>query len=238
MDCRLSHLLLAFRRPDLAAADAAALDAHLAGCPACSALARTDAAFDAAVGRAMAAVPVPAGLHDSLLKTARAADGAAWRRVVTTWGTAALLLLVGTAVGVGVYGHLTRTPFDTGSLAAQLDRDSDLREQATADWLKTEGLPPDLPGRLDPRWVIARGYERVNGRLVPTLLFQNHTLGPDVCRVYVLRDEQFRFDPRALDPFEGSLFKVETARQGTRVYVIVYTGPSLDPFRRRATPDG
>jgi hypothetical protein len=238
MDCRLSHLMLAFRRHELAAADAVALDAHLSACPACSALARGDSLFDSAVGRAMAAVPVPAGLRDSLLKSARASGGAAWRRTVTAWGGAALLLLVATAVGVGVYGHFTRTSFDTGSLVARHDRDSDLPGQATADWLRGEGLPETLPGQFDDRWVIFRGYEKLGGRAVPVVLFQNRFTGPDLCKVYVLREEQFRFDPHSLDPFEGSQFKVETVRQGKLVYVFVYTGPTLDPFRKRPTPNG
>ena len=66
MDCKTARLLLDFARPavaELATDYVQALQRHLAGCSDCASLERADRTFDAQIGRAMVAVPVPAGLR-------------------------------------------------------------------------------------------------------------------------------------------------------------------------------
>ena len=63
MECNVARQLLAFRRSggpaELAPEDAADLARHLAGCPACAAVAGRQEAFDTAVATAMKGVTVP-----------------------------------------------------------------------------------------------------------------------------------------------------------------------------------
>lgn len=234
MDCHLSQLLLAFRRHELAAADAVALDAHLSRCPACAAAARREAAFDAVVSRAMTAVPVPTGLHDRLV---RSADGKLsadrWRTVGRRAGVTAIAALA-VAVGVGGYDQLTRPTVSSGRLAAEWEQEADFPDQKLAEWMKGQGLPASLPAPFDYRHVIEYGRKPVAGREVPVVLFQNRRHGPDVCRVYVLPDRRFRFG--SLDDFTGSQVTVKAVRAGGVVYVFAYTGDSLAPFLRRQEP--
>ena len=81
MTCDTARILLLFYRPgkttDLAAEDVAALEAHLASCPACAALAGTQTAADAAIGRAFRQVPVPGGLRYRLREATAAEAGTA-----------------------------------------------------------------------------------------------------------------------------------------------------------------
>jgi hypothetical protein len=80
MDCDHARLWLAFARPaEMEAAELARLDAHIATCPDCGALAHAERGADDAFARAMQAVPVPDGLGAKLaarLVSARAT----WRR--------------------------------------------------------------------------------------------------------------------------------------------------------------
>ena len=62
MDCNTARMLVTFfgrQGTELAPEDAADLNAHLAGCPACAAAVRFERAFDDRVAKAMLAVPVP-----------------------------------------------------------------------------------------------------------------------------------------------------------------------------------
>src|SRR5215213_5823218 len=84
---------------ELAGEDAAALDAHLAACPKCAAVVRFERAFDDRVGRAMRAVPVPAGLKGRLLDGVAAQRGSWYReKAYALVGLAACVAL--TVVGV------------------------------------------------------------------------------------------------------------------------------------------
>src|SRR5262245_26723702 len=125
MNCNDARLLLAIRRPggqDFLPEDAAQLDWHLAQCPACSAAAASGSAFDAAVTRAMADVPVPAGLQASLHASARATiSGNRWRRVGRT-GLLAAALLAAVGLGFSIYAA-NRPALNLESLALRHDID-------------------------------------------------------------------------------------------------------------------
>lgn len=71
MDCDTARLFLQFTNPrgdDLGPAEADELHAHLEQCSACNAQATNARRLDAHLGRAMLAVPVPAGLKSRLLE--------------------------------------------------------------------------------------------------------------------------------------------------------------------------
>lgn len=233
MDCHLSRLLLAFRRSELTAEDAVALESHLAGCPGCAAAARRDAAERTALTAAMTAVPVPDGLRDRLVRSASRRQWAAWRRTAGWWTGAVLTAVVALGVAVGVYDRLTRPTFTTDRFATQLEREQDFSEQEVRQWLKAEGLPETFPYDFDFFWHVIHGKQPVAGREVPFVLFQT---GRESCRVYVLRDSQYRLAENALDEFTGSRFKITAVRQGDVTYVIAYTGDSLAPFLKREVP--
>src|SRR5437660_2739927 len=101
MDCRTARLLLEFARPriaELPPSDGDALEAHLASCTDCDALARAEREADARLGQAMQAVPLPEGLRDRILARLEA-DRADQRRRRLGWtirfaAAAALLLAV------------------------------------------------------------------------------------------------------------------------------------------------
>ena len=233
MDCHLSRLLLAFRRSELTAEDAAALDAHLAGCPDCAAAARRDAAERTALTAAMTAVPVPDGLRDRLVKSAIRKQWAAWRRKAGRWSRTFLTAVVALGVAVGGYDRFTRPTFTTDRFATQLEREQDFSEQEVREWLRAEGLPETLPADFDFFWHVIHGKQSVVGREVPFVLFQT---GRESCRVYVLRAEQFRLVKNSLDDFTGSRFKITTVPQGDVTYVIAHTSDSLAPFLKRPVP--
>src|SRR5262245_51711632 len=110
MDCDHARLLLSFRR-DLAALDrseADHLNEHLEQCPDCAGLTAADQRLDQALGRAMRAVSVPAGLKERLLSVLPG-PRPLWRRwrFVASAAAAALLLAGGS---VYLYFLLSRTP--------------------------------------------------------------------------------------------------------------------------------
>ncbi|QJW92838.1 hypothetical protein [Frigoriglobus tundricola] len=83
MDCRDAQFYLRLRRhaaDELGADVTAPLDAHLAGCPACAADGRAAASFDRVMASAMRAVPVPADLHDRIVRHIASKQGAILRR--------------------------------------------------------------------------------------------------------------------------------------------------------------
>src|SRR5687768_10635282 len=98
MDCSHARLLLALAR-ELQGSEAAELRDHLQQCPDCGPLAAEEKRCDEALGQAMCAVPVPAGLKSRI--QARLHKQTAVRRwVVSSLAVAASLLL---AVGGSWY---------------------------------------------------------------------------------------------------------------------------------------
>src|SRR5438552_9047844 len=98
MECRDAQFYLRMRRhaaDELGPDVTAALNDHLAVCPACAADARAAASFDRAIASAMRAVPVPSGLRERLVSHTASKQGAILRRKAYRTGAAlaAALLL-------------------------------------------------------------------------------------------------------------------------------------------------
>jgi hypothetical protein len=234
MDCRDAQFYLRLRRPGSDELDpdaTAALDRHLAACPACAAAGRALAGFDAAVGRAMRAVPVPEGLHDRLFADASSRRGAVLRRKSYRYLAAAASVLVTCGLALGVYSA-ARPHADTRLI---VDRGDELvqpqgAEKQIAAFLKAQRLPA-LPENFDPSLFVLAGTESVQGRDVPVLLFRERT-GQGWAKVYAFRDTAFKLG--ALRDEQASHCSAKPYPNATAgmTYVVVFTGLDLAPFLR------
>lgn len=234
MDCRDAQFYLRLRRPgsdDLDPDAAAALDRHLAGCPACAAAGRALAGFDAAVGRAMRAVPVPEGLRDQLFAEAAARRGAVLRRKTYRYLAAAASVLVTCGLVYGVYSA-ARPQADVTALTGPVDElfQPQGAEKQIATFLKAHRLP-GLPVQFDPTLFVHAGTESVQGRDVPVLVFRERN-GPGFAKVYAYRDTAFKLD--AIRDEQASLCSAKPYPNPAAgmTYVVVFTGADLAPFLR------
>ncbi|MEO2091264.1 MAG: zf-HC2 domain-containing protein [Gemmataceae bacterium] len=226
MNCHLSRMMLAFRRSDLTAEDAASLDAHLAGCPACAAAARREQAVDSKIASAMTAVSVPSGFRDRLLRSVEGAQQAAWRRRVAAsagWTAVAAAVLVAFAG----YSWWTKPTLDSYTAANEFDRQFEYASADVPAWLADRGLPEQLPFDFDFRMPTFTGTAHLHGRDVPVLTLVN---GPHVARVFIARESQFHIKPDKLIDAQTSRGKVTVARRDGYVYVVLYTSDTLDVF--------
>lgn len=226
MDCHLSRLMLAFRRSDLTAEDAASLDTHLGGCPACAAAARREQAVDSKIASAMTAVPVPAGFRDRLVRSADGVQRAAWRRRVAAsagWSAVAAAVLVAFAG----YSWWTKPTLDSYTAANEFDRQFEYASADVPEWLKGHGLPEQLPFDFDFRLPTFTGTAALHGRDVPVFTMVN---GQHVARVFIARESSFHIHPDKLIDAQTSRGKVTVARHGGFVFVVLYTSDTLDVF--------
>lgn len=233
MDCDTARTLLLFYRPgrpaDLAAEDVAALEGHLASCPACSAALRHRQAADMAIGRAVRAVPVPGGLRAALVERATADLARAWRRTWLTRTAAAAAVVVAGLVAWGGYGILTRTPLDTDAAVAVFDDPGG----ETRRWMVANGLP-EQPEDFDLRLATFRGWGELDGRRVPAVVLQ-HPVAPHQATLYFLPPG--RFDLRDAGNAAGSNATARLYKDlpGGWAVLVVYTGHDLKPFIRVPT---
>jgi hypothetical protein len=240
MTCETARILLLFYRPgrttDLAAEDVAALESHLVGCPACSALVARQAAADAAIGGAFRQINVPGGLKDRLQTHAAAEAGRLWRR---TWATrtaaAAAAILVG-LLGWGWYIAATRPELDTLQLAAANEYAATYPDRAGPEFLAAQGIPGPLPEDFDFQRLTSYGFASVQGEAVPVLEFRAGE--NSFARVYFLRPGQFGVNG-AIET-QNSTVTVRLYRNrpaGGWTTVVVHTGNGLQPFLKVSGPE-
>jgi Putative zinc-finger len=237
VDCNTARLLATFfGRPgsELAPEDAAALDAHLAGCPKCAGLVHFERAFDDRIARAMKAVAIPAGLKGRLLDGVAAQRGAWYReKAYAVVGLAACVLL--TIGGVVAWQVSTAPVLTQEKLVAQADEEVQNPSKVVADVLGRQGIEfaPERPFDLNGLQVAGMG--RLLGRDVPVLYFVN---GPKNARakVYVVRKADFDWTKL---PQDGSsvpsvygyqVAVIRDARRSDVGYVVVFTGAGLELF--------
>jgi hypothetical protein len=217
---------------ELAAEDSAALDAHVSSCAKCADLVKFERAFDDRIGRAMLAVPVPAGLRGRLLDAVSAQRGAWYRQkfYAAVGLAAAVLVVVGGVVAwqIGMAPELTQT-----GIAAQADNRISNAPGEIAEAL--EGLEFNPERRFDMNQFDGVGRERLQGKWVPAVRFRN---GPKNAQatVFVVRDRDFNW--KGL-PQDGSSvpsvygFQVAVLRDPNRKdvgYIVVFTGSGLEVF--------
>ncbi len=236
MQCRDAQFYLRMRRhaaDELGPDVTAPLDQHLATCPACAADARAVESFDRALASAMVAVPVPAGLRDRLVTHAATVQGTALRHKVYKVGglvTAALLLL---GVGFGVFTN-TRPAVDANGLVERNDEQLSNPQESTEKWLAAQKLPDKLPLPFDyDLWVFC-GFEEVEGRKIPVVVFRSPQ-GSGFAKVYLFPHDG-RLDLKGLQDAQASLtsakvFVSQESRRGV-TYVFVHTGGPNDGLKQ------
>ena len=235
MHCNDALFYHRFRRPgtdELEPTLTADLDRHLAGCAGCSALSITERAFDAAVGNAMNAVPIPIGLRSALISRAVARRSARQRHIVYRYAGVAATVLLALAVGFGVFR--SKPQFELYTLLVAEDSRAENPEIATKNWLSANGLP-SLPEAFDFSLAVNCAEERIQGNVVPVVVFRERQ-GEGFAKVFLVRESQFDFQAIARDQAQAShctAYVHPRAANGYR-FVIVHTGPSLTPFLRRA----
>jgi hypothetical protein len=252
MDCDNARLFLPYLTPsgrDLDGPEAAELRAHLDQCAACNALAMNTKRVDHHLGRAMRAVPVPAGMKERIL--ARLAEERAVRRrwlrraVQAAAVAAALLLLVWggyTFWWVQEFQQVDADKIYTKVILGPPDYDEVNEAVAHLDVTR-----PPLGGRVAPDFC---NYEYLVGepalarlpgnkkQRVPQLVFVRPSADlskKDKARkaiVYVIKKRQ---EDKVKGPFEANdpeyRYKIDVRvakHDPTLAYVVLYDGDNYD----------
>lgn len=237
MDCNTARMLVTFfgrQGSELAPEDAAALDAHLAGCPGCAAAVQSERAFDDRVAKAMLAVPVPPGLKAKLLDGVAAQRGSWYRqKALGLAGLAtAACLLVGGAIG---YRILTAPDLVAQRVIAGHEADIKDPRGRLDRAVARHDLRFNPERAFDMNLLAAAGQDEFQGRLVPFAYFVNNRKNAQAT-VYVVKDMVLNWKnlPRDGSSIPGTyglqLAVVLDAVRGDVAYIVVYTGESLDLF--------
>jgi hypothetical protein len=231
MDCKTARLLMHFAGPaELDAAEAQVLEGHLNDCPGCQAGAEAERQLDAHLGQAVRDVPVPPGLRGALLTRLASERDAFYRRWLVRAAGVAALFVLGTLVG---WYFLSRPPSLTpDDILAKVQQRQE--EQVNA-WLARQG-DVNLKGPPDFNYVLLAGYglTEVNGRHVPTLTFVHSAGGAGRwAHVYVVSDRKFALETKDVQASGATGLHAKVLEYADRphlVYVVVYTGGSLELF--------
>lgn len=231
MDCPHANLLLMFYRPgrpsDLAVADAAALESHLATCPACAAKLAAQSARDGAIGAAMNAVPVPAGLADRLKVNVASQLKWAWRRTAVKYALAASVLVA----AYGGFVAATRPTLDVAQLADDQDRLWQAPAVTISDWLAKNGLAESLPEAFDLQLATFAGRRDLQG--VSTLAMRLDANGRQSATVYFVRPGDFNLRDVQTGQYTSNVaVRVYRDLPGGWTAVVAYTGNNLNAFLR------
>jgi hypothetical protein len=243
MDCKTARLLLDFARPgELDAAEADALEAHLAGCAECEALARAERQLDRHLGRAVSRVDVPAGLRGRLLARLEADRGAVHRR----WAghglraAAAAAALLVAAWGVREWSWARRPePNLTAAWEAVKQRQIAPPDRAAVGQsFASLGVSTELPRGLNYALLRYYGVTEFQGERVPQLVFIRADAPGVRAEVRILSDRQFKLADLPADARqseEGYPEKVELEVRPSRRFadLFVYTGDDLGWLRAR-----
>jgi hypothetical protein len=247
MDCKTARLLFDFARPqagELDAAELAAFEQHLAGCPECDTLARAERGVEFAFAKAMRAVEVPAGLRNRLMERLDRERGDVYLRWFGNAGrvaaaAAAVLLLVG-----GIYlwnqTHLPEVNMDLAWDEALNRRVAPPGPEALAAFFHKHGYDGQIPQKLTYSSLAYYGMGEFQGRQVPRMIFIAPEGSPHAgahAEVLLLSPKQFnlakapaKFESPTGYPFQLALWRDPTGS----TEVVDYTGDSTNWFR----PDG
>jgi hypothetical protein len=247
MDCSTARTLLELARPwagEPDAAETAVLREHLAGCPACAALAQRTGGVDEQLGKAVRDVAVPPELRGRLLARLAGERRLLLRRRVGRLATAAAVLLA--ALGtVWFVRHSLRPVPDAVAIVQDDNARATNSPERVEDWFREHGIAMVAPTRfndaqLNYALLDSYGLGDFQGCRVPQLLFFQPAGGAALARVYVLSGSAFNLDdPAAATSAAGSGHRVEVFRHPDRpdvAYVVIYTGESLSPFFIRPQP--
>jgi hypothetical protein len=251
MDCKTARLLLDFQRPragELPADDAAALEGHLAGCPDCDAICRTERRLDDYFGRAVRDVPLPDGLRERLLGRLQEERSAAVRRQLA-WAARGLAVAAALLIGMFVWWHFVGSQPKPLDFQAALEEDfTKANARASAeqvqDWFRDQHqVTMVAPKQFNYAWLADIYLTTLQGKRVPKLVFQL-PVGAQA-HVFVLGDDQFDLGrlrtELANTPAEPSklpelvsldrrLTLLESDEPHGPAYLVIYEGDRLESF--------
>jgi hypothetical protein len=223
MDCQDIRSLLAFTRKggdQIDPTERTVLQHHLDGCGDCATAAHSEELLDAALGRAMRAVPVPAGGKARLLAKLAADRPWPWPKLAA----AAVLLLT---LGLGATAWLARPlPHVTNDDVQVTDFDVDRVEA----WYRKRGVDMVAWRQLDHSHLWIYDIAEIQGRRVPKLIFCRNVDGRSaIAEVIVLRAD--RFNTTDLHESGGNLkVFVERGVDPDWIYVVTTTEGDLGVF--------
>jgi hypothetical protein len=242
MDCKTARLLLDFARPGCAELDpteAGDLERHLAGCPECEALFRSERQLDQHLGRAMRQVEVPERLRGQILARLDVERSDRLRR---RYGHAIRALAAAAVLLVGVWGWLY---WRAGQLPV-VDVEQVVQAASVAPpghavvnrFLKSLGLEANAPDPQKVNYAFLINYSLselpgYEGKQVPELVFMRLNSGrPAVARVFIVSSKQFNLQELlgGVQAPVGYTYKLEVVPdEGKRfAYLILYTGDNLN----------
>ena len=239
MDCDHARLWLAFARPaEMDAAERAMLDAHLATCPDCGAIAGAERGTDDAFARAMQDVRVPDGLGNKLAARLAAARASWWRHAALRAAAACVAGLLAVSLTYAV----TRPRLD---LTAEAEKETwgpgfwKPNERAFEDAnesLRALGAPAAAPGDFNYQLLSSVGRATNHGvDSAPTLTF---TAKQAYAKVVLVRDTQIKNLPQLVDQVGEASGCWVTVRPVPGVsgwyYIITTYGQPLQFFLRKA----
>ncbi|MFM8270987.1 MAG: hypothetical protein ACKODX_01435 [Gemmata sp.] len=233
MECRDAQFYMRMRRhggaDELGPDVTAPLEQHLAGCEACAAEAHDLESFDRALGAAMVAAPVPAGLRAKLIGHVARRQGTALRRRALRGAVALAASVLFAGLAVGVFSR-TRPSADADRIVELADEQLEKPAQSTQSWLAAQKLPTELPLPFDYNLLAFRGYENVSGQHVPVLVFRSPDPAGDptaFAKVYLFKHDGL-FDLKHLQDAQASLTRAKVyvgqANWRGATYVFVHSG--------------
>lgn len=244
MDCKTARLLLDFIRPqsgELDSAELAAFEQHLAGCPECDSLARSERAVDHALAKAMRAVEVPVGLRNRLLERLERERGDVYLRWFGHAGRVAAAAALVCAVVWGIYAwnqaHLPEVNMEGAWEQALNARYSPPGQEFLAAYFRRHGYLGSVPENLNYRSLVYYGMGEFQGRQVPRMIFvapQGTPKAGAYAEVLLLAPKQFNLTAAPYDyqPPPGYSFKLELWRdKAGSAEVAEFTGGSPEWFR-------
>lgn len=253
MECKHAQLLIQIVRPgsiDIESVDRVELESHLATCPACEELARTEGKIHDQISKAMLQVDVPDRLRSRLLLRL-SIDRKNWykkhlgRAAIALSGLAALALL-----GWGVWFWQFGRPAEIDLEGVWARANQITGEAYSSRWVemffKRKGYPMVAPETLNYELITSCSLGDFQGKTVPQMTFvktfkegvRDHR-GPssDYALIYVLSRNQF--DLRTLNQHQPSSqdypFNVEVVyNEGdSQALLILYTGNDISWLYRK-----
>jgi anti-sigma factor (TIGR02949 family) len=230
MDCHDVRVLLALWRREGAIdpTERAALQQHLDACPECAAHSHSEQVVDTALGQAMRAVTIPAGLHERVLTRLATERPRPWPKVAAVAAAATLLLAVGTT-----WWALHRsTPISMEAVVEIASRQQTSPEDVER-WFAEHGIEMKTPGQLDYQYIWTFDIVEFAGRRVPKLVFFKDRDEKSAAILQVLVLSASEFDMRDLpDGAIQGLSNISVDRPGAGyVYVLAANAPeSKDAF--------
>jgi hypothetical protein len=122
------------------------------------------------------------------------------------------------------------------ALVSIVDEQSLNPDESIKHWLAAQHLPTELPRPFNTDLLIFLGFEEVQGKKVPVIIFGG-TAERGFAKVYLFeKDGGFNIDEKSLRDAQASTANAEKilgqGKAAGVVYVIVYTGHDIKPFLR------